>query len=531
MHRIVQAVVVAAAAACLLLLLHRLYQGITFLPFSDEAMHLVGARVLNAGGLLYRDFIDLHGPLIFALLQLYGHFFGWAHPNGARWIIVMFGLLAVLAVACGTATSGSHRRLFATALFAGLLATVWLRQGLYLISFYTLAGALAVVCLSCFVAGTWRGARPPSWQAFLAGFSLAMLGATAYSFLPSVALFALSGGIAAWRNEQSRALLPLGAGAAVGGFLTLLWLLRFADPIGYLAFHIGEGQIAYPPYIGFSLHLFLQSLVPKFGPDYRIQAMAVVCTALSLAGYLLLDWRQGRGEKRHTPEILLGFAGILALNARGLWIFQDGGFLMAALAMAALCAAECLARMPRDAFWLAPATVAISVVGAEYIARHAFITPPHLTWVVARSFPFFPLPSRSELPEFARIRELVHPDERMLALTYSPETYLMADRLPMQGFYTWFPWDADYVHSQPFGWRRDLCAALRTSPPPVITYNAWAVWGHDPHGYMQCLFDTLQRDYMIDPNFRPRNQTLYVRRDRMASTPPAVSGNALIRKP
>jgi predicted methyltransferase len=490
------------------------WDGTSFASFDDEDVHLLGGKMLNQGGVLYRSFVDSHGPVIFMLTQLYGALCGWAAPNGARAIPVLAAIAAGGAIAASPALTGPRARMWGVTCFAGLLAIVWLRQGLFMVSYYPVAGAMAAFALAAFAVGAITGAKPSAAFGFSAGLSLALLVGCAYSYGPSAVLIAAGGSWAALREGHAHPVKALLAGAAAGAALILLYLLRFGDIGGYLAFHVAESQADYARYINFSVDTFWRSLIPTARPDGVIQTLAVLCTVLAFAGLLILDARRSAGRQRHRLAIALCVAGILLLNARGTMIFQDGSFLFAAIALLSITAARVLASLPRWADIPGSLAAALLLAGFHAAAHAALYTPYGLDPASMAALPRWPLPARSDAPVFARVRALVGPQEPILALTYQPSFYLLADRRPMDGFYTYFPWDADYARSPWFGIRRDLCAALTTRPPPLIVLDQVPIWGHRPIDYMPCLFAALRRDYVRDGALDTGIGQIYVRRDR-----------------
>lgn len=502
----------ALAVAGLVFLVVRLHTGIGLPPLSDEAMHIAGAKVLAAGGHLYRDFIDLHGPLIFLVLQLWGAVAGGHHPEKARLICAALALVTTAAVAASPALARRQQRAFALGLFAALLATVWVRQGLALLNFYPLGGVLAAIPLGLLVMPACLGSAIPAAAAAIAGASLAGLAAASYSFWPTTAAFAAAAGTAVWRDGQGRLVCAAAAGFAGCAMPILLWAAFYVDLPGYFAFHIGESQIAYPRYIDFSAAHFWDSLRPSLRPDSRIQSMAVCATAVAVPIFFYQSCIR-HGTVRHAGEALLTIAGILALNARGMVWLQDGAFVIAALAFFAVCVAFSPNEPTPRFYQFVGLAAVIGIATAEAFNRGALLTPYQKTEKQVRHISKFQFWHRSDDAAFKRVRAIVHPGEPILALVYAPQLYLLADRLPMRGYYTWFPWDADYVHSQLFGPRRDLCRALVQLPPPVILYDNTPVWGFDPHRYMPCLFDALNHAYVLD-KAKPYGNAMYVRRDR-----------------
>ncbi|HVU44433.1 MAG TPA: hypothetical protein VHD86_25575 [Xanthobacteraceae bacterium] len=242
----------------------RVWHGLWFVPFNDEAEHLLGGRVLNVGGHLYQTYIDYHGPVIFMLAQAYGALFGWSAPNYARLILPLLSALAAASIALSPALRSATEKCLGVSLFAGLLAAVWLVQGLYSVSFYPVAGLFAVIGIAAYLAAAWRNLSVPLPLALIAGLSFSLLAFTAYSFGPSVVLFTVSG---IWSSmRQKSATLALIVGVAAGGFGVLIWLLFYGDLVGYIVYHIIFNQTVYAPFILHSVIFFGAWCLPYLHP-------------------------------------------------------------------------------------------------------------------------------------------------------------------------------------------------------------------------------------------------------------------------
>jgi len=505
----------ALTALGLAVFLQRARAGLWFLPFADESMALLGGRVLNAGGVLYRDFIDDHGPLLFLLTSAYGRWVGWANPNSARLIPVGMMVLAAAALAASPALSGRASRLWATGLFLGLIASTWLFQGLYLINYYTLGGALSVVqwALFAFPVVLRREVRPAS--AFWAGLAGACSAFCCYCFMPSVILFASAGVCRALGDRRFWRPVAwfVGTGFAAYGLL-LGWISVFGDLRGYFAFHIAFSQTAYRPFILFGWGTFLHSLRPSLAPDHRIQTLALVAWAVGGAWVVSAAARTD-SRRAGVAAGVLALAGVMMLNARGSNTFHDGPFLMAAFAGLSLACVDMLdrwaaAHRPRGRLGVTLVLVGVLVL-TEGVVRGAVATPNVVDWNAMVEQPRYDIGRRAETPIAVRIREIVRPDERFLALVYQPDLYFAADRLPISGFYTYLPWDAAYARAPWFGRPRDLCVALEAEPPPLIAFDGWRVWNaFDLGDYAPCVPKILAERYRRLKDL----PDLYVRRDR-----------------
>ena len=418
-------------------------------------------------------------------------------------------LLAALSVALSPGLHGLAR-VWAVSLFAGWLACVWLVQGLFLIDYYELSGALATIALAMFTIPAWRGATLSRGKAVIAGFALALLCASAYAYIPSAGLFAVSGCMVAWQDKQRAAIGWLAIGSLAGILLLSMYFIFFVDLYGYISYHIIETQLYYSYYI-FPISMFFRSLLFSFRPDHMVQTFSLLCVLFSFFIFIITSLRQDRGSRSHITAIIFCFVGVMLLNARGEARFQNGPFVVSAIAIAALALGYSLSRLPVRYRMTGSIIVLMLVTGAETAGHYATFSPYGLLREPMLALPHYSIPTRSEAPIFNRVRSLVGPTERVLALPYWPNFYLESDRFPIDGIYAYFPWNADYALAPWLGRPRDLCDMLRKSPPPLIAYSdAYMVWGYDPHKYMPCLFEILDDNYIKDKKF----SDLYIRRDR-----------------
>jgi hypothetical protein len=501
------------ALAALLFFGVRVWHGVWFVPFVDESEHLLGGKMLDSGAILYRTYVDQHGPVIFMLTQFYGALFGWADPNGARSISVVLALATALCVMKTSALPDRNARLWALAVFLGSLAGVWLIQALYLVSYHPVAGFLVVCGMALFVAPAWRGQRAGRLHGFMAGTCFALVLGTHYYFGPAILCLGMSALWAAARQDRA-ACAAFVAGGVAGIVGIFIWLLVFGDLLGYLAFHIAENQFVSAPLMHLKTTLFFHSLVPSLRPRARVHMLALFCWAMSFGTYLCLVLVGPVPARRMAGPVVLGFGGILLLDARGSVTFQDGAFLVASLGAVgmALPAAQ-LRFLPRlSGLKTLAVTVLMGsfIVAVEFLGRHALSSPVPMTRAQILAASRFDI-GISPDPMFARIRAVVRPDEPILAVPYAPDIYLQAGRTAMNGYYDYLPWDAAYGREPWFGQTHDICADLPKAPPPLIYFDNWNVgdkW--DMHDYAPCFFVFLKAHYRQDPEF----PDLYVRLDR-----------------
>jgi hypothetical protein len=505
----------ALLLAALILFARRAKHGMRYPLFGDESMHFVGAQVLNHGGILYRDFVEVHGPLAYALPQLYGAVFGWAEPLHARIIPLLLALAAGGAITCSAALRGAGERITALAIFLGLISSVWLVQSLCLYDYQMPAGALLLICAAVFTVPSWLDCPIGRPARFAAGFCAALAPFIAFSYGPAALLFLASGAAAAWSHGRARTLRMVLAGAVLAVVLMLAWMVRYADFRGFLAFSIIHAIVDFGPYLHLHPASVLTILWQPRRPDNVAQAIgeiaslaALLAFAISLA-VTMRSWRT-------IPPLALGVAGLIMTNPRASAGFQNGGFMIAAFGLAALA----LAALPRHLRPAAgPATrvawiagMAVCIAGVEAAARQASTSPHGYFRKQLKHVPPASL-AQSDAPWAEKVRLAADPGEPMLVVPFEPNRYLLAGRPPMNRYVYYLPWDADYTRHPWLGIQHDLCADVQRNPPPVIYDNGWTVWAeYDPAKYMACLTPILAKYYRPMPG----EPHFYVRADRAA---------------
>ncbi len=480
------------------------------LGFADETVSLLGGWALNSGQTLYRSFVDVHGPVIFMLTQAYGALFGWDNANGARVPILVLAVLAGLAIGTSPALPGGSRPCAIT-LYFGLLATVWLTQALYMVNYYSVPGAFAVILLAWFVVPACLRSRIPARAAAAAGVAVALLGFAGVHQCPSALLFSGGACLAAWRAGQIRAVCAHVIGLAASGLLLLTWLVVWGDLRGYLALHIYYALFVFPQFSSATFSGFFANLVPSLNPGRLVQSAGVILGTLGFLATCSRAKRPIRGRAAALAAAFTTFGGFVLLDARGSAAFNDGPLVMCGIGWFALVVPGLFRR-----YSITPVALAVVVI-TELVLRHATYTPSGLTRAQFLAVPPTRMAERQDSPMFDEIRRVTRPDERILALVYAPQTYFSAGRLPPDQVYTYLPMDAAYAKRPALGQLRDLCRILDVSPPPAIVFDNWVVWGrYAPIDYMPCLFGVLARTYRYVPEPGDVTQKLYVRNDRKA---------------
>ncbi|MFS8367325.1 hypothetical protein ACJRO0_07500 [Acetobacter oryzifermentans] len=490
---------------CISFFIFRNIEGFGGLPFSDESGHFLGVLAMQHGDRLYRDYIDAHGPLVFMLSWILGPVAGVSHLWVFRLVSTLMASLAGLAIFCTPLFTFNWQRYLATAMWVGGIASVWTVQGLHLDSYWPIGGALTVISMATFVVPLCLNKPVSEPQAFCGGFATALLPFAAYAFGPLAVLFYATPCLI-WafnRSAYKETLKWVTLGCPCACLVMTLWLAVYGDIGGMIAFHIIANQRWYAHYIPFGMDAFLHGMALSFAPDRIIETLAVITIGF---GSFLLVWKS-----TYKVCALLAICGLMTLQIRGMDGFQNGAFLMAAFGLASLMATACLKNRPNILSFLAFG----SIGGIFFSSQHALSSPWGQTLAQRRATEWHL--TQDDSVDFAKtIRAYTRPDERILAVPYNPDAYLLAHRLPIKKYHAYLPWEADYAAHPWHGYDRDLCTDLPKDKPPAIYFDSWVIWGvHDPKKFMPCVVDILRTDYTQVP----AGSSVYIRNDRLPHLP------------
>ncbi len=478
------------------------FYGLGTPSFGDESGHILGGLALAKGEILYRDYIDAHGPLIFALSWLVGLVADFRHAYLMRLIPIVCTMGTAAAVFLSPVLQKWSTRSLATAAWLAAMAAQWTVQAFNMDSYWTIGGDLLTVIMALLVLPVLLGEGVDHWQAGCGGACIALLPLTAYSFAPTAVLLAAVV-IAVRRPGYWKGIFQvlLGAGIALG--ISGVWMAIYGDLGGMIAYHFIANQFYYSSYINVGPGSLIVSLVPSFHPDTTIQSLAVICFLVGSAIMFTIS--------RHRFAALLLVGALLMMQVRGAFGFQDGTFVMGALTLCVLTMMRVLQSHDR----LAP-TVAVAFCGLYVIgARHAVSSPYGTNRQQQHQMGFHPLRENTDVGFVKAIQKYSRPDERILVIPYNPDVYIYAGRLSMKKYHEYLPWEADYARHPWGGYERDLCHDLPRDLPPVIYFDDYHVWGRwAPADYMSCVLKVLAQEYQRDPVER----SVYIRRDRLGQT-------------
>lgn len=474
-------------------------KGIGSPSFGDESGHMLGAFALTHGDILYKDYIDAHGPFIYMLSWIPALFVGFHYAYLLRSVPIAATLLAAWAIFCSPLLKTQASRLLGAACWLGAIAFFWVAQGLNMDSYWTLGGDLIAIILACSVLPALFNISISRTLCFWSGACLTFLCLTAYSFTPS-AIFIFSGLCLAGRTERQKTIFYTILGGVSSGIVFLIWMFFYGDLGGYIAYHFVLNQFYYARYISFGLSPLFHSLLPSFAPD---AVMNTLGTLSFYAGVLIVFL-----QARFRVAAVLVVVALLLTQIRGGVEFQDGTFLVGSLALLALVTAYSLREKPLLLGSL------ILVFWAVYYAgqHHAVFSPYQLSEkdMAKRGLHLFR--ENASVGFVQIIQKYTGKNERLLVIPYNPDVYIYAGRLPMKKYHEYLPWEEDYARHPWRGHERDICQDLSRMPPPVIYFDHYKVWGKwEASDFIPCLNTVLTQAYQRSAT----DPYLYIRKDRL----------------
>ncbi|CAI3938706.1 unnamed protein product [Commensalibacter communis] len=480
--------------------IYRNIVGIGFLPFGDETGHFLGAITIQHHDILYRDYIDEHGPLIFLVTWLLGQIVGFSKIWLLRLVSTFFIVMSGISIFYSPIFNNLHQRLLATALWFFAMSSVWTVQGLYLDSYWTVGGALTVIGLATVIFPMLCKSPILTIHAFIGGAAIGLLPATAYSFsFVPLTFFIVVAYISICKHHEYRKIFLFSLlGCCFANLLVMMWLLIYGDLKGLIVYHFVLNQFYYINYVSVGLKTLIDSFIPSFCNDHLISNLVVYTFIL---GSIILFCISA-----YKMSALIIILGVLTLQLRGSVGFQNGAFLIASFGLFILSFVRKTENKPILSIFSSVLIMLIMVVHGKYATSSPFGETmdkrKNITWKL--------FGERLDLGFTSEIQKYTKADERILVIPYNPDVYIYANRLPIKKYHAYLPWEADYAQHSWNGYERDICKDLPLKKPPVIYFDNYIVWGQFPaEKYMPCVLDFMKVEYTRLPN----NSYVYVRND------------------
>lgn len=474
--------------------------GFGYLPFSDESGHFLGAIAIHHGDILYRDYIDAHGPVIFMLTWLLGQILGFTKVWLFRLVSTIFIILAGITVFRCSIFKELWQRFLATFFWFFSISSFWIVQAVYTDSYWTVGGALTVIILATTIFPMLYESNIIKTQYFISGFAIGLLPLIAYPFSVLSALFIL---VILYISLIKRCLYSnhllmvfLGCLSSIG--IVFLWLLIYGDIGGMIAFHFIANQFYYSNYISANFTTCIQSLIPRLDLDWLIQDLAIFSF---FSACIILCF-----SSKYKVGALLVICGIISLELRGSITFQNGAFLIASFGFLSLSLIEKTKKFPRTAI---VSTISILVVVVMF-SDYATTSPFHQTRLERKNVHWQLFKERPDVGFVQEIQKYTETDQRILVIPYNPDIYIYANRLSIKKYHEYLPWEADYAKSPWYGYDRDICIDLPKEKPSAIYFDNYVVWGrYSAQSYMSCVIDFMNKEYTRMPN----DSFVYIRND------------------
>ncbi|WP_156478120.1 hypothetical protein [Acetobacter malorum] len=477
-------------------------KGIGSPSFGDESGHMLGAFALTHGDILYKDYVDAHGPFIYMLSWMPALLVGFHGAYLLRCVPIATTLVAAWAIFYSPLFKMHASRFLGVAFWLGAMAFFWVAQGLNMDSYWIVGGDLMTIVLANSVLPAIFNIPISRKLFFLSGACLIFLCFTAYSFTPSAILLFFSICFASAAGRQKTIFYTV-FGALSAGVVFLVWMFFYGDLKGYILYHFIVNQLYYAQYISFGIVPLFQSFIPSLSPNAIMNTLG---TFSFYAGVLIVFLKA-----HFRLSAVLAVAALLLTQIRGGVEFQDGTFLVGSLALFALVLVYSLRGKPLLLGSLTFTFWAVCYAGQH----HAVFSPYGLSEkdMVRRGLHLFR--ENFSVGFVQIIQKYTDKDDRLLVIPYNPDVYIYAGRLPMEKYHAYLPWEADYARHPWIGYERDLCQDLSRHPPPVIYFDHYKVWGKwEASDFIPCLNTVLTQTYQqsaADPY-------LYIRKDRLMTS-------------
>lgn len=445
---------------------------------SDEMEVLVAAQMMTYGKHLYRDIFVSHGPIPYMLAHFYASAVSRTDFSYVRLSQALLAALSCIAIALSPIWKTPFGRLWAAASYLLLLACVWNPEGFNILEYDTLGGYFFVIVISQLVAPLLFSAELTISGAFASGAAAAFACFCANSNTIAVILFVMSGAVLL-PSRRSQDKLPPIKPFFFGIIFSLLvvgaWLREFGDPLGYLVYHFYFNLGVYKNYAGISA----TDVLGTFSFSSVIHTMTLVLFLCWLAILIIIAWLTNLKQnfKRRFGSLLLIAVGVVFTNILGRPAYGDSNFVNVNFALFAIATTVLLERYLLSAsrggilaslLFSFGAIVLLGRVGASADLWFGAPRKDELKYIVAMK--------PSEDPIYKFVRSLTRKEGDFLSLTFYPDAYLKADRLPASGNLYYSIMQADYYRHPVFGYRIDLCADIRERRPAVIWLFNWRMW-------------------------------------------------------
>lgn len=455
-------------------------KNLNYIEWGDESETIVASKMIAAGGSLYSQIFNHHGPLTF-LPGVFLEKIGSYGVIGHRVSIAMLQIVALWSIFFSPILrNGLARTLYTIA--AGSVMLLYLPQFFgHTYIYQVLAGLFLVIILAQYSIPAIVCQDHVSTKSLVIGnVLLASLPFLAITYAPaSLLLFFAS---------LKKGIIKSSFMAFVGGCFANIGFLIYAGSIsGYLAFHIYLNSQILPYYNGGQDGVkFLQNVLNAITMDLAQFAifMAFMAAISRLASFEKgVFWR----------SIFIGI-GIGSLLIRG------GGF-------HGLPYLHSLLAIPLIFFLNRPIVTSQARLGALIFSCLCMVKLFMDVSGDEQKFETGKIPDSTEFSKLAKI--VTEKNDRIIVYSFQNLQYILADRLPASGHFFYLPWQEKYNVDPKFGIKIDACQEISDYQPKLMLIDKWNVWDkYSWDSYASCIQKLLDKAYIKLPD-RP----YYIRKD------------------
>ncbi len=511
--------------------------------FNDETEKLIAILMIKSGGRLYNNVFSHHGPIIF-ILEHFFYTIGARSIPALRIVPILISYLSILAILTSPALKSMSARFISAGSFCiGLL----MLQTIYPFSlslYQNFAGHFLFCAAALWIFPFLLGVPFSRSASFFGGLATGLAFFTGYPYICTIFFLSCIIIFKAIINKKQfnfevQSIYYAFSGALLILTIVALWLLLYGDIKGYFVYHFYFNQIVYTQFADFEPFTIFILIIPfinfiytyKYFQNDWLWLACFIFSLVPLYTTLLFQYvpKLSTTKKMSSNAVLfvLCMLSIMYANPRSSIGFQATTMVIYLLGFIALIfglSFEQKVKFPKQWFLsiLIILTVNISFIAAQ------FLTVTHL--YDSNPLKYYKLKTNSlkisNEYDFKFIREIVRPDEKILALPLVPSFYIQTDRLPASGNYYFLPWQNRYSEQTLWNYKIDICADIKNNKPKVIFLDSRTkIWNINPETYLKCIIDELNTKYLRTSI----KEDLWIRADATAQNPKALAA-ALIPK-
>ena len=454
---------------------------LSYMEWGDESETIVAAKMMAAGGILYSEIFNHHGPLTFLpgfLLEKVGDFGIQAH----RTLIAVLQWIAFICLYLSPVLKKEGVRSLYTIIAASTVIMFLPEIFGHMYKYQVIAGIFIVIVLSQYtLPAIINPASINTTRLAIGNILVASLPFLAITFLPAAGLLLIA---AIRRCYFIKSLFWL----SIGLTLNLLFLIFAGSLPGYLAYHIYLNSKILPIYIGVQSYWQLIYTAFTFVTN-NISSFIILIGIVSTTATLVIR----STEQTYWRAILVALAiGSFLIRGDG---FQALPFYYACIALPLVYfSKKTEASRQEIVFWVG--------LAALCLVKLSLLLPIDKDRINSQK-----IPKSTEFAELAK--SLTNKEDKIIAYSFQNFQYIAANRLPASGHFFYLPWQEKYNENPKFNIKIDACQEIKANKPKIMLIDKWKVWGIYPwESYANCVQKLIDENYLQVPD-----KPYYIRKD------------------